>query len=129
MSEVKELTVDELKKDHPDMVSSLQNEAIKDERARCSSIIKTAHKEFAGMGMDSIVEESIDSGKTVDASLAAMRGKRLEDLKQNANKAPGADQEEATKTKTHLELAREYQKEHKCSIQEALSKTAQPRQK
>ena len=129
MSEVKELTIDELKKDHPDMVLTLQNEAVKDERVRCSTIVKTANKEFAGMGMDSIVEESIDNGKTVDASLAAMRGKRLEDLKQNANKAPGADQEETLQKKTHLELARDYQKEHKCSLQEALSKTAEPRQK
>lgn len=127
--DAKVLSVEELKKDHPDVVSTLQSEAIKDERLRCSTIVKTAHKEFAGMGMDSIIEESIDNGKTVDASLAAMRGKRLEDLKQNANKAPGADQEESTQTKTHLELAREYQKEHKCSIQEALSKTAEPRQK
>jgi len=123
------LSVDELKKDHPDVVSVLQSEAVKDERLRCSTIVKTAHKEFAGMGMDSIVEESIDNGKTVDASLAAMRGKRLEDLKQNANKAPGADSQEVSQKKTHLELAREYQKEHKCSLQEALSKTAEPREK
>ena len=81
------------------------------------------------MGMDSIVEESIDSGKTVDATLAAIRGKRLEDLKQNANKAPGADQEATPQKKSHLETAREYQKEHKCSLQDALSKTAEPRQK
>ena len=129
MSEVKELTIDELKKDHPDMVSVLQNEVVKDERVRCLTIVKTANKEFAGMGMDSIVEESIDSGKTVDASLAAMRGKRLEDLKQNANKVPGADQEDEAQKKSHLETAREYQKEHKCSLQEALSKTAEPREK
>jgi hypothetical protein len=127
--EVKDLTVDELKKERPDMVSDLQNETIKEERLRCSTIVKTAHKEFAGMGMDPIVEESIDNGKSMDASLAAMRGKRLEDLKQNANKVPGADQEEAAKKKSHLETAREYQKEHKCSLQEALSKTAEPRQK
>ncbi|MBL8013730.1 MAG: hypothetical protein JNN05_07765 [Candidatus Omnitrophica bacterium] len=127
--DAKVLSVEELKKDHPDMVSALQSEAIKDERLRCSTIVKTAHKEFAGMGMDPIVEESIDSGKTLDASLAAMRGKRLEDLKQNANKAPGADQEATPQKKSHLETAREYQKEHKCSLQEALSKTAEPRQK
>ncbi|MDO8675541.1 MAG: hypothetical protein Q7K71_05430 [Candidatus Omnitrophota bacterium] len=129
MNESTELTVEVLKKDHPEMVSSLQNEAVKDERVRCSTIVKTANKEFAGMGMDSIVEESIDNGKTVDASLAAMRGKRLEDLKQNANKVPGADQEETPQKKNHLETAREYQKEHKCSIQEALSQTAESRQK
>jgi hypothetical protein len=127
--DAKDFTIDVLKKDHPDMVSTLQNEAVKDERVRCSTIVKTANKEFVGMGMDSIVEESIDNGKTVDASLAAMRGKRLEDLKQNANKVPGADQEETLKKKDHLETAREYQKEHKCSIQEALSKTAELRQK
>lgn len=126
--ETKELTVEVLKKERPDLVEGLQSEAVKDERVRCLTIVKTTNKEFAGMGMDAIVEEAIDSGKTVDASLAAMRGKRLEDLKQNANKAPGADGQDPEK-KTHLELAREYQKEHKCSLQEALSQTAEPRAK
>ena len=127
--EIKDLTVEELKKERPDMVSVLQNEIVKDERSRCSAIVKAANKEFASMGMEVIVEEAIDNGKTVDAALAAMRGKRLEDLKQNANKAPGADKGDPEKTKSHLEVAKEYQREHKCSLQEALSMTAEPREK
>lgn len=126
--EIKDLTVEELKKERPELVSSLQNETIKEERSRCLTIVKAANKEFAGMGMDSIVEDAIDNGKTVDASLAAMRGKRLEDLKQNANKAPGADKGDPEKKKSHLEIAKEYQREHKCSLQEALSLTAEPRE-
>ncbi len=127
--EFKDLTVEELKKERPELVSSLQNETVKEERSRCSAIVKAANKEFSGMGMEAIVEDAIDNGKTVDASLAAMRGKRLEDLKQNANKAPGADKGDPEKKKTHLEIAKEYQREHKCSLQEALSLTAEPREK
>ena len=127
--EIKELTVEELKKERPDMVSVLQSEIVKDERSRCSAIVKAASKEFASMGMEAIVEEAIDNGKTVDAALAAMRGKRLEDLKQNANKTPGADKGDPEKKKSHLEVAKEYQREHKCSLQEALSLTAEPREK
>jgi hypothetical protein len=127
--ELKDLTVEQLKKERPEIVSSFQNETIKEERSRCSAIVKASNKEFSGMGMEAIVEESIDNGKTVDASLAAMRGKRLEDLKQNSNKAPGADQGDPEKKKSHLEIAKEYQREHKCSLQEALSMTAEPRAK
>lgn len=126
--EIKDLTVEQLKKERPDVVSSLQSEIVKEERSRCLTIVKTANKEFSGMGMEAIVEESIENGKTMDASLAVMRGKRLEDLKQNANKAPGADKGDPEKKKSHLEIAKEYQREHKCSLQEALSLTAEPRE-
>ncbi len=126
--ELDKLTLDELKKARPDLVAELQIAAVKDERGRCSAIVKAANKEFAGMGMDPIVEDSIDNGKTVDASLAAMRGKRLDDLNKNSNKAPGADVETEAK-KSHLDKAKEYQKEHKCSLQAALSATAAVREK
>lgn len=124
--EMKDLTADQLRKERPDLVAACHQEGTKEERSRALAIVKNAHTEFAGMGMEAIVEESLESGKTVDASLAAMRKKRLDDLSAKGNKAPGADTEVPAK-KTHLELAKEYAKEHKCSIVEALRATAEPR--
>ena len=118
---------DQLKKERPDLVAALQSEAVKDERSRVLGIIKSANKEFTGMGMDSIVEDTIENGKTVDAALSAMRGKRLEDLKKDANKAPGADVEVTEPKLSHLDRAKKYQAEHKCGMVDALKATAEPR--
>lgn len=126
--EMKDLTVDQLRKERPDLVTALHQDAVKEERSRALAIVKNAHTEFAGMGMEAIVEESLESGKIIDASLSAMRKKRLDDLSTEGNKAPGADQE-GTDKKTHLERAKEYQKEHKGTLQAALSATAPEREK
>ena len=126
MLDLKELTLDQLKKDRPDLVSQLQNDAAQSERTRTVTIIKHNQTEFAGMNLDAVMLEAVESGKTVDAALAAMRGKRLEDLQKNSNKAPGADVGTEVK-KDHLTRAREYQAQHKCSIAVALSATAEPR--
>lgn len=121
--EIKDLTADQLRKERPDLVAVLHQE----ERSRALTIVKNAHSEFAGMGMETIMEESLESGKSIDASLAAMRKKRLDDLSAKGNKAPGADTEVPAK-KSHLERAKDYAKEHKCGIVEALRATAEPRQ-
>lgn len=132
--ELKDLTVEMLSQERPDLVAGLKtegNEAAKlegvnEERARGLAIVKSAHSEFAGMGMDAVVEEALESGKTVDAALAAMRKKRLDDIAANANKAPGADQDAAS-TKSHLDRAREYQKTHGGTMTAALQATAEKR--
>lgn len=124
MVEIKDLTVDQLRKERPDLVTALYQE----ERLRALAIVKNAHSEFAGMGMETIVEESLENGKTIDASLATMRKKRLDDLSAKGNKAPGADGDAPAGKKTHLERAKDYAKEHKCGIVEALRATAEPRQ-
>ncbi len=123
----KELTLEILTKERPDLVASIQseaaNKAITGERARALAITKAANTEFKGMGMEALSEESIEKGNTLDAALASMRGKRLADLTAAGNKAPGADDAESGKEKTHLELAKAYQAEHKCTIVEALKAT------
>ena len=132
--ESKDLTIAMLTQERPDLVAGLKSEGDKEgcakERKRCLSIVRTANKEFAGMGMDTIVDEAIENGKTEDATLAAMRGKRLEDIKAKAPAAPGPDAAaQSAVKKTHLERAKEYQQEHKCSITDALKATAEKRQK
>ena len=125
--EFKDITQEQLQKERPELVVALQREAIEGERSRCSKIVKSAHSEFTGMGMEGIVEEAVDNGKTVDATLASMRGKRLEDLKKEANKAPGADGDEPPVKPTHLDRAKKYKDEHKCSMVDALKATAEAR--
>ena len=125
--DIKDVTQEQLQKERPELVATLQNEAVKEERSRCLKIVKSAHSEFTGMGMEGIVEEAVDNGKTVDAALASMRGKRLEDLKKEANKAPGADGDEPPVKPTHLDRAKKYKDEHKCSMVDALKATAEPR--
>lgn len=124
--ELKDLTIEVLNKERSDLVSSIQTEATKSERGRVLSIVKAAHQEFKDMGMESLTEESIEKGHTVDAALSAMRGKRLKDIEAKANPAPGADGEEAGKL-SHLEKAKQYQAEHKCSMVAALKATAPAR--
>lgn len=126
--ELKDLTQEQLSKERPELVAALQNEAVKSERSRCLGIVKSAHGEFKGLGMEGIVEDAVENGKAVDSSLAAMRGKRLDDIKKESNKAPGPDGEEPAAGKlSHLDRAKKYQTEHKCSITEALKATAEPR--
>lgn len=124
--ELKELTLDQLKAARPDLVSSLQNEATQSERTRAVTIIKHNQTEFTGMNLDAVMLEAVESGKTVDAALASMRGKRLEDLNKKGNVPPGADAVPEGK-KDHLAKAKEYQALHKCSIAVALSVTADAR--
>ena len=126
MEGLKELTLDQLKAARPDLVTALQTETISAERSRAVAIMKAMHTEFAGMGMEAIALEAVESGKTVEGALAAIRGKRLEDLKVKTPPPPGPDVGSEVK-KSHLEKAREYQAQHKCTIVEALQKTAEPR--
>ena len=126
MEGLKELTLDQLKAARPDLVTALQTETISAERSRAVAIMKTMNTEFAGMGMEAIALEAVESGKTVEGALAAIRGKRLEDLKVKTPPPPGPDVGSEVK-KSHLEKAREYQAQHKCTIVEALQKTAEPR--
>lgn len=132
--EFKDITKDQLQKERPELVADLRNEAVTEERSRCLSIVKSANAEFKGMGMEPLVEEGIDKGQSLDASMSAMRGKRLQDLQADGNKAPGADLDKEPEVKkspdqAHLDKAKKYAEEHKCSITEALLKTAEPDKK
>lgn len=123
----KDLTVDMLKAEHSDLVTALRQEGVTEERARCGKIVETSHAEFSGMGMEKLIESAVNEGKSVDAALASMRKKRLDDLAAAANPAPGASGDNQSAPKTHLERAREYAHVNKCSLQEALSITAEAR--
>ena len=127
MDGLKELTLEQLKAARPDLVSALQTEATAAERSRVVAIMKNVSTEFAGMGLETVALEAVESGKTLEGALAALRGKRLEDLNKKTPPPPGPDAAELEAKKDHLTKAKEYQALHKCSIIEALSKTAEPR--
>ena len=121
--ELKDLTVEVLRKECPDLVKGLETEATKNERARVLSIVKAEHGEFAGKAVEAITEESVEKGFTLDASLASMRGKVLKDIEAKANPAPGADTDAEKGKQDHLARAKAYQAEHNCGITEALKAT------
>ena len=127
MEGLKDITLDQLKQARPDLVSALQTEATSSERSRAVAILKAVGTEFAGMALEGVAMEAVESGKTLEGALAALRGKRLEDLNKKQAPPPGPDAEAAGAKKDHLTRANEYKALHKCSIVEALQKTAEPR--
>lgn len=125
--EFKELTIELLTKERPELVETLNKEGISGERARSLSIVKATHTEFKEMGMEGLLEESIEKGHSLEGALSVMRGKRLNDIEAKGNKTPGPEDVEAGK-KSHLERARAYKAEHKCSMTVALQATAEKRE-
>lgn len=129
---LKALTIEQLASARPDLVNTIKadaaTEAVKGERARALAIVKAAHVEFAGMGMEAAAEDAVEKGLTVDAALAGMRKSRLDAINDKSNKAPGADGEDQITTPTHLDRAKKYKEEHPgCSMTAALKATAEPR--
>lgn len=130
---LKTLTKEQLQEARPDLCTTLQSEASqaasKNERERVLTIVKAEHAEFKDMGMEALSEKAIDEGHTVDAALASMRAKRVKDLEASANPGPGPDSDLTHAPDSHLEKARAYAAEHKCSMTKALSATAPKRTK
>jgi len=128
--ELKDLTLEMLKSERSDLVSSLINEAktesLKSEKERIIAILDTA-KAFPGM--EALVYEAVKNGETATVLLEKLKTQRLEDLKKKspASAGPGQDQPPAAQPKTHLEKAKEYQKQFGGTITEALRATAEKR--
>jgi hypothetical protein len=127
--ELKDLTLEMLKKERADLVDSLIAEAkaenLKAEKERIIAILDTA-KAFPGM--EALVYEAVKNGETAGALLEKLKNQRLEDLKKKspASAGPGDDPAK-TQAKTHLERAKEYQKQFGGTITEALKATAEKR--
>jgi len=123
--ELKDLTLEMLKKDRTDLAASLTGEGTSAEKERILSLLDTA-KAFPGT--EALVYEAIKSGETATALLEKLKTQRLEDLKKKspASAGPGDDPTK-TQGKTHLERAKEYQKQFGGTITEALRVTAEKR--
>lgn len=125
-----ELTVEKLKEERKDLFDVVLKQGfdagVQDERNRAVSILKKAET-FQGMG--SLAIESVEKGLTLDQSVVKFQQKRLDDIEKASAPVVGPDGEEVPKKKsTHLERAQQYQKEHACSITDALKATADKRQ-
>lgn len=131
------LTVEELKKEKPDVFNSIHSLGVEEgkktgleegktkERERAVSIFK---KSKGFKDMTDLAIDAVEKGSTLDQATIVFQDKQLEGLKKAAPASPGPDSEEGKdKGKTHLERARAYKAENKCSMTAALKATAEKR--
>jgi len=129
-SNMNELTVQKLKEERKDIFEVVLKDGfdagVQDERLRAVSILKKAE---SFQGMSALALESVEQGLSLDQSVVKFQQKRLDDIEKASAPVVGADGEEISKKKTtHLERARQYQKDHGCGMTEALKATADKRQ-
>lgn len=134
--EIKDLKIEILRSERPDLVEAILiesknaasesvNNALKAERTRISAIIETA-KSYKDVDLEAIIKSSIESGDTVEVAEGKFKDAKLKALEKEAPKHPGANADEPLTPQTHLDKAKAYAAEHKCSITVALQKTATP---
>lgn len=144
--DIKDVTVDQLKEQRPDLVAGLKKESAdsretlesakkdsfaagqKEERERIVNILKFSRtpefKEYGDMAF-----ESVEKGESFAEVEKKLMGKRMKDLEEGAPKTPGPNDENAGGKLTHLQRAEQYKAAHNCSMTEALKATAEPRKK
>ena len=125
-----DLTLEKLKEERKDIFDAAHKQGfdagVQDERLRVVSILKKAE---SFQGMSALALESVEQGLTLDQSVVKFQQKRLDDIEKASAPVVGPDGEEVSKKKvTHLERARQYQKEHGCGMTDALKATADKRQ-
>jgi len=131
------LTVEELKKEKPDVFNSIHSLGVEEgkktgleegktkERERAVAILKKS-KEYKDM--TDLAVDAVEKGSTLEQATITFQDKQLEGLKKAAPASPGPDAEEGKdKAKTHLERAKAYKAENKCSMTAALKATAEKR--
>lgn len=148
MTDLKTLSLDELRAARPDLAAALikegeakgLNQGKEEAKAEAQSVAQAA-KEAENARIAAIVKigsdipgasvialECIKDGMDAKSAELKMKDARLADLQKNAPAPMGAgNTAENLDPKDHLAKAKEYQKEHKCSIEQALSKTAPKR--
>lgn len=123
-----DLTLEKLKAERSDLYNSVHALGVEDgtkkERERSVSILK---KSKAFKDMTDLAIESIETGASFDQAVIKFQDKQLEGLKKASvpGVGPDIDEDPAKKQKTHLERAKAYKEEHKCSMTEALRATAE----
>jgi len=125
-----DLTLEKLKEERKDIFDAAHKQGfdagVQEERSRAVAILKKAE---SFQGMSALALESVEQGLTLDQSVVKFQQKRLDDIEKASAPVVGPDGEEVSKKKvTHLERARQYQKEHGCGMTDALKATADKRQ-
>lgn len=138
--DMKDLTLDALKGQRPDLLEAhakevneasakVSGDVVATERARVLAIVEKA-KQFADVeGISDMVKASIEKSESVEVAEKAFMQKKLDALQKASPAKPGANADEAPAPKSHLELAKQYSAEHKCSMTVALKATAPVRNK
>lgn len=129
-----ELTIEKLKAERADLYNGIfgageaegKKSGEKFERERVLAILKKA-KTFKDMG--DLALEAIENGASLEVATIKFQDKQLAGLQAASPKGVGPDPEPELpkKSMTHLEKARAYKDEHKCSMTDALKATAEKR--
>ncbi len=125
-----EITMEKLKAEHSGLYNSIHalgvEEGMKKERERAVSILK---KSKVFKDMSDIAIEVVENGATFENAVIKFQEKQLDGLQKASVPplGPDAEEEPVKKQTTHLERARQYQKEHGCSTTDALKATADKR--
>lgn len=121
---LKNITLEQLKQDYPDVCKSIKEEIIRQavlqDRARGLLICRYYNANLKGKGLESILYKAIEDGTSLgvfqQAAEAVAKDKLTTEIKEV----------EFSKL-THLEKAKIYQNQKGCSMMEALRATAQRR--
>ena len=129
-----DLTVEKLKAERADLYNSIfstgeaegKKSAEKFERERVVSVLKKA-KTFKDM--DVLALEAVENGASLETATIKFQDKQLAGLQSASPKGVGPDLEPEgpKKPMTHLERAKAFRDEHKCSMTDALKATAEKR--
>ncbi len=129
-----ELTAEKLKAERADLYNSIfgageaegKKSGEKFERERVVAILKKA-KTFKDM--DVLALDAIENGASLDVATIKFQDKQLAGLQSVGPKGVGPDLEPEAPKKagTHLERAKAFREEHKCSMTDALRATADKR--
>ena len=129
-----ELTAEKLKAERADLYNSIfgageaegKKSGEKFERERVVAVLKKA-KTFKDM--DVLALEAVENGASLETATIKFQDKQLAGLQSASPKGVGPDlePEAAKKAGTHLERAKAFREEHKCSMTDALRATADKR--
>ncbi len=131
---ITELTVEKLKAERADLYNTIfstgevegKKSGEKFERERVVAIFKKS-KAFKDMG--ELALEAIENGASLEIATIKFQDKQLAGLQSASPKGVGPDlePEPPKKAVTHLERAKVYREENKCSMTDALKATAEKR--
>ncbi len=129
-----DLTIEKLKAERADLYSSVfsagevegKKSGEKFERERVVAILKKA-KTFKEM--DDLALEAVENGASLEIATIKFQDKQLAGLQGASSKGVGPDHEPEPpkKAATHLERAKAFREENKCSMTDALKATAEKR--
>jgi hypothetical protein len=129
MSDLAELTVEQLKAERSDLYEVVSAEGyssgVETEKARNVAILEAA-KGFSGV--EELALKAVKEDLSADKALISFQEKKLADIENLSAPGLGLGDEPETGKLSHLEKANAYKKENNCSITDALQATAENRE-